>query len=68
VSESNQNDKMTTEQLAGNLYQTYCVNVGGKAFNGDQLPDWETFRADTTKRVQSDAWVKVAEAAQTMLA
>jgi hypothetical protein len=51
------------ECFAGKLYETYCTEVGGKAFNGDSLPDWQTFRADPAKRKQSDAWVVVAQTA-----
>jgi len=51
------------EMLAGILYETYCASVGGKAFNGDPLPDWDTFRVDPTKKKQSDAWVDVARQA-----
>ena len=29
------------ERIAGNLYEEYCKEVGGKAFNGDPLPGWE---------------------------
>lgn len=50
----------TEEELAGRLYAVYCESVGGKAFNGDALPTWQRFRADPTKRKQSDAWVRVA--------
>ncbi len=48
-----------TEKLAGILYEEYCKEVGGKAYNGDPLPDWETFRADPYKKKQSDAWIAV---------
>jgi hypothetical protein len=51
------------EQFAGTLYETYCRAVGGKAFNGDLLPNWETFRADPSKKTQSDAWIEVARTA-----
>ena len=51
------------DKLAGQLYETYCKSVGGKAFNGDPLPDWKTFRADPSKKKQSDAWVDVAHEA-----
>jgi len=27
-------------EIAGQLYDRYCVAVGGKAFNGDPLPSW----------------------------
>jgi hypothetical protein len=49
--------------LAGRLYETYCNSVGGKAFNGDPLPNWETFLGDPEKRKQSQAWVDAAKAA-----
>lgn len=29
------------ETVAKELYETYCTAVGGVAFNGDKLPDWE---------------------------
>ena len=51
------------EQLAGVLYETYCAAVGRFAFNGDPLPDWQSFRADAGKLRQSDAWVAVADKA-----
>lgn len=52
------------EQAAGKLYEIYCTSVGGKAFNGLPLPDWQTFRTDPTKKMQSDAWLDVAIAAR----
>lgn len=55
------------ERIAGILYEEYCKQVGGKAFNGDPLPDWATFRGDSNKRKQSDAWVAVAEKAYGVL-
>jgi hypothetical protein len=48
--------------LAERLYTAYCAAVGGKAYDGKPLPSWQVFRADPTKRVQSDAWVAVARA------
>jgi len=51
------------EKIAGELYDEYCAQVGGKAFNGDPLPKWEDFRADQNKRKQSDAWIAVARRA-----
>jgi hypothetical protein len=48
------------EKTAGALYEEYCKEVGGKAFNGEALPDWKVFRADPAKLKQSDAWVSVA--------
>jgi hypothetical protein len=51
------------ENIAAQLYAKYCDAVGGKAFNGDNLPMWAEFRADPAKEVQSDAWVAVAQRA-----
>ncbi len=48
------------EKMAGELYTIYCQAMGGKAFNGDPLPNWEKFRADEKKKVQSDAWMTCA--------
>ena len=55
------------ELIAGQLYEAYCEAVGGRAFNGDQLPDWKTFRADPDKNRQSDAWVLTAQKAVKIL-
>ena len=51
------------EEIAGQLYETYCQAVGGKAFNGDPLPTWKEFRADPAKQKQSEAWIQVAQKA-----
>lgn len=53
--------------LAGNLYETYCRSVGGKAFNGDPLPTWPEFRADAQKVKQANAWINVALDAMQLL-
>ena len=55
------------EKLAGSLYRIYCAAVGGKAYNGDALPTWEAFRSDPTKKLQSNAWIAVAEEAVYLL-
>lgn len=51
------------EILAGLLYNAYCADVGGKAFNGDPLPEWNLFRGDPSKLKQSKAWVVAASIA-----
>lgn len=51
------------EDLAGRLYTVYCRAVGGKAFNGDTLPDWKVFSVDLKKLAQSNAWRAVAREA-----
>lgn len=55
------------ERLAGILYEHYCDAVGGKAFDGNPLPDWVTFRADPAKAKQANAWIAVAERALELL-
>lgn len=55
------------ETIAGQLYDVYCKEVGGKAYDGKSLPSWQDFRNDPSKRTQSDAWVKVAIAAKSYL-
>lgn len=52
-----------TEQNAKALYECYCKEVGGKAFNGDPLPSWEEFGKDPTKQKQANAWREVAKLA-----
>ena len=50
-------------QLAGELYTTYCHEVGGKAFNGDPLPSWDEFSKDPKKQKQVEGWGGVASKA-----
>jgi hypothetical protein len=50
------------ERLAGAMYTAYCAAVGGKAFNGDPLPDWQNFRADPFRREQYQGWIAAAAA------
>jgi hypothetical protein len=59
--------KAIDETIAEHFYQVYCTAVGGKAFNGDPLPDWRTFRADPAKKIQSEAWLTVARFHLTIL-
>jgi len=49
------------ENQAALLYAVYCEAVGGLAFNGDPLPDWETFKADENKAKQVNGWRAVAQ-------
>ncbi len=51
--------------LAGILYETYCEQVGGKAFNGDLLPSWTEFLNDPAKGKQAAAWITVARTSMT---
>jgi len=51
------------ELIAEQLYSAYCEAVGGRAFNGDALPDWAEFRDDPRKQKQVDAWLATAQKA-----
>lgn len=44
------------------MYTLYCLEVGGKAFDGKPLPDWKTFSSDDSKKKQADAWRGIARA------
>lgn len=46
---------------AGRLYKKYSEVVGGKAFNGDPLPDWKEFSADPAKQKQVAGWIAAAK-------
>ena len=54
-------------KLADHFYSAYCSAVGGKAFNGEPLPDWESFAADPAKTKQREAWLATANAARNWL-
>lgn len=43
------------------MYDVYCEAVGGKAFNGDDLPKAGEFFNDESKKKQATAWLKAAE-------
>lgn len=64
---SERRDMPTVEKLAGKLYDAYCVMVGGKSFNGDELPTWADFSADGEKIKQANAWRAVAVTAYSQL-
>lgn len=49
-----------TNDHAKLLYETYCSAVGGVAFNGDPLPNWEEFSADPAKEKQVVGWLAAA--------
>lgn len=48
------------EEVARHMYDTYCEAVGGKAFNGDDLPKSDEFFEDPSKQKQANAWRAVA--------
>lgn len=47
-----------TSELA---YAIYCHAVGGVAFNGDKLPNWEEFSKDPSKSKQCAGWRAVGK-------
>ena len=61
------NEAKPVTTLAAQLYEAYCREVGGKAFNGAPLPPWEEFAADPTKDKQRLAWIAVALEAERKL-
>lgn len=52
--------------LAGEMYTAYCAAVGGKAYNGDPLPDWPTLCDDPSKQKIVAGWMAAANAAHEM--
>lgn len=57
----------TLNGLAKELYHTYCESVGGVAFNGEKLPNWEEFSLDPNKATQAAGWMNVARKAVEMI-
>lgn len=55
------------EVLAEQMYDVYCEAVGGKAFNGDDLPKSEEFFNDESKTKQANAWRVAADKAIELL-
>jgi len=55
------------EKFAGQLYETYCSAVGGKAFNGSPLPNWKEFSSDPSKEKQYRAWIETAQKAHDVM-
>lgn len=51
------------ENLAREMYDAYCAAVGGKAFNGDDLPISGEFFEDDSKLKQANAWRVAADKA-----
>jgi len=58
---------MDKDILAKKTYDAYCEAVGGKAFNGDALPNSTEFFSDPSKQKQADAWRKALEPTYNML-
>ena len=52
---------ISKESIAKDLYTIYCIEVGGKAFNGLPLPEWEEFYNDSEKQIQVRAWLAIGQ-------
>ena len=48
------------EYIARMMYDAYCEVVGGKAFNGTDLPSSSEFFSDPSKKKQADGWIAAA--------
>lgn len=55
------------EAEARAMYDDYTAAVGGKAFNGDDLPPASEFFEDPSKQRQANAWRTVAGLSETRL-
>jgi len=44
------------DDVAKAMYTAYNEAVGGVAWNGDPLPDWDEFAADEKKQKQVNGW------------
>ncbi len=53
----------TMKKLAMALYDEYCAQVGGKAYDGRPLPTAKEFFADAAKAKQARAWMAAASKA-----
>ena len=53
----------TMERVAMAMYDAYCENVGGKAWDGRPLPTAKEFFADETKIKQARGWLAAASKA-----
>ena len=55
--------KQLLETWVSQMYFVYCREVGGVAYDGNPLPDWETFKNDPAKKKQCHAWYAMGKAA-----
>ena len=53
----------TMKEVAHAMYDAYCVQVGGKAYDGRPLPTAAEFFADKTKQKQAMGWFAAASKA-----
>lgn len=53
----------TMKRVAMEMYDAYCEEVGGKAWDGRPLPTAKEFFADETKIKQARGWLAAASKA-----
>ena len=53
----------TMKQVAMEMYDAYCEQVGGKAYDGRPLPTAAEFFDDDTKQKQAMGWFAAASKA-----
>lgn len=53
---------MENDKYAKLAWDTYTNAVGGRAFNGDLLPEWDVMVADPAKQKLVAAWRATATA------
>lgn len=53
----------TMKKLAMAMYDEYCAEVGGKAYDGRPLPTAKEFFNDETKQKQAMGWFAAASKA-----
>ena len=58
---------LNIEQIADDLYSSYCKSVGGVAYDRTPLLTWREISEDPMKAKQRQAWIDVAERALTLL-
>lgn len=63
----NTSENITNDILAAAAYTAYSQAVGGVAYNGDKLPNWESFSADPAKTKQASAWLAAVAAVKESL-
>lgn len=56
-------NRKLTEKLAQEMYEGYCKTVGGRSWDGNELPSWGAFQADSDKQLQVQGWIYAAKIA-----
>lgn len=61
--QAHNNPYSTIEKLAMAMYEEYCAEVGGTAYDGSPLPTAKEFFSADTKAKQARAWMAAASKA-----